>query len=156
SALLVTPLPDSKEIPLREVEIFDPFFSLTHILTYGGSSGEGAALELKVPDESKGKSIDTHEGTGDDERTKSGDDKSIDLNKEEETQEDEFVHTLDDYVPTDDETDDVDDEEYDCINKEMYDDVNVELKDVEPVDEGNGDKEMTDAEKVNAEHEEVN
>ncbi|GJW65128.1 hypothetical protein Tco_0117012 [Tanacetum coccineum] len=113
-------------------------------------SGEGAALELEVPDESKGKSIDTHEGTGDDERTKSGDDKSIDLNKEEETQEDEFVHTLDDYVPTDDETDDVDDEEYDCINKEMYDDVNVELKDVEPVDEGNGDKEMTDAEKDDA------
>ncbi|GJY11293.1 hypothetical protein Tco_0379478 [Tanacetum coccineum] len=29
SSLLVTPLPDSKEIFLREVERFDPFFSLT-------------------------------------------------------------------------------------------------------------------------------
>ncbi|GKD27010.1 hypothetical protein Tco_1233224 [Tanacetum coccineum] len=29
STLLVTPLPDSKEISLREVEKFDPFFSLT-------------------------------------------------------------------------------------------------------------------------------
>ncbi|GKA77490.1 hypothetical protein Tco_0783951 [Tanacetum coccineum] len=29
STLLVTPLPDSKEISLREVERFDPFFSLT-------------------------------------------------------------------------------------------------------------------------------
>ncbi|GJY21138.1 hypothetical protein Tco_0393704 [Tanacetum coccineum] len=29
SSLLVTPLPDSKEISLREVERFDPFFSLT-------------------------------------------------------------------------------------------------------------------------------
>ncbi|GKC76296.1 hypothetical protein Tco_1127070 [Tanacetum coccineum] len=153
--------------------------------------GDGAGLELEVPDEQKGKSIDIHEETGlkpgvpdvskddsseseyeswgvsdddddqqgDDERTESDDDKSVDLNKtddEEETQEDKFVHTPDDYVPTDDETDDVYDEEYDRINKEMYDDVNVELKDAEPTDEGKGDEEMTDAEKVNAEHEEVN
>ncbi|GKB57858.1 hypothetical protein Tco_0914044, partial [Tanacetum coccineum] len=57
---------------------------------------------------------------GDDERTKFDDVKSVDLNKTddgEETQEDVFVHTPDDYVPTDDETDDVDDKEYDCINK---------------------------------------
>nr|GEU32112.1 hypothetical protein [Tanacetum cinerariifolium] len=54
---------------------------------------------------------------------------------EEETQEDEFVHTHDDYVPTDDETHDVDDEEYDRINEEMYDDVNVDLKYVDLVDE---------------------
>ncbi|GJT16029.1 hypothetical protein Tco_0874735 [Tanacetum coccineum] len=37
---------------------------------------------------------------------------------EEETQEDEFVHTPDDYVPTNDEN--VDDEEFERINKEMY------------------------------------
>ncbi|GJR33604.1 hypothetical protein Tco_1209288 [Tanacetum coccineum] len=37
-------------------------------------------------------------------------------------EEDEFVHTPDDYVPTDDKN--VDDEEYECVNKEMYDDVN--------------------------------
>ncbi|GJZ89605.1 hypothetical protein Tco_0661387 [Tanacetum coccineum] len=67
-----------------------------------------------------------------------------------------FVHTPYDYVPTDDETDNVDDEEYDRINKEMYDDVNVELKDTEPADEGKGDEEMTDTEKLNAEYEEVN
>ncbi|GJY59207.1 hypothetical protein Tco_0459099, partial [Tanacetum coccineum] len=35
----------------------------------------------------------------------------------------------------------------------MYDDVNVDLKDAEPADEGKGDEEITDAEKVNAEHE---
>ncbi|GKD20168.1 hypothetical protein Tco_1221871 [Tanacetum coccineum] len=96
-----------------------------------GGSGDGAGLETEVPDELKGKSIDTHEGTGlrpgvldvskadssdseyqswgvsddnddqrgDDEITKSNDDKSIDLNKtdeEEETQKDEFAHTPDD------------------------------------------------------------
>nr|GEZ80492.1 hypothetical protein [Tanacetum cinerariifolium] len=79
---------------------------------------------------------------GDDERTESDDGKSIDLNKiddEEETQEDEFLHTPEDYVPTDEETNDVDDEEYDRINKEMYDYVNVELKDAELTDEGKGD-----------------
>ncbi|GKA97850.1 hypothetical protein Tco_0825744, partial [Tanacetum coccineum] len=49
-----------------------------------------------------------------------------------------------------------DDEEYDHINEEMYDDVNVELKDAELVDEGKGDEEMIDAEKVNVELEEAN
>ncbi|GJU36358.1 hypothetical protein Tco_1184712 [Tanacetum coccineum] len=164
----------------------------THMHQAGGL-GDEAGLEPEVPDEIKGKFIDTHKGTclkpgvldvskadssdneyessgisddddgddqqSDDERTKSDDDKSIDLNKkddEEETQEDEFVHTPDDYVPTDEETDDVDDEDYDCINKEMYDNMNVELKDSELVDKGKGDKEMTDAEKVNVELEEVN
>ncbi|GJU39136.1 hypothetical protein Tco_1192093 [Tanacetum coccineum] len=154
---------------------------------------EGADLESEVPDEPKGKSIITSEGTGskprvpdvskadsseseyeswgdtdddnddddqqsNDERTESDDDKSVDLNKtddEEEAQENEFVHTPEDYVPTDDETDDVDDEEYDHINKEMYDDVNVELKDAEAADEEKGDEEMTHDENVNAEHEEV-
>nr|GEV59708.1 ribonuclease H-like domain-containing protein [Tanacetum cinerariifolium] len=75
---------------------------------------------------------------------------------EEETQENTFIHTPDDYIPTDDETRDVDDEEYDCINEEMYDDVHMELKDVDPADEGKGDEEMTDVEKVIGELEEVN
>ncbi|GJR67471.1 hypothetical protein Tco_0013536 [Tanacetum coccineum] len=163
----------------------------THMHQAGGS-GDGVGLELEVLDETKGKSINTHEGTSlklgvpdvskadssdgeyeswrvsddddddqqsDDERTKSDDEKSIDLNKkdnEDETQEDEFIHTPDDYVPTNDETYNVDDEEYDHINKEMYDDVNVELKDAQSADEGKCDKEMTDAENINAEHEEVN
>nr|GEY25776.1 hypothetical protein [Tanacetum cinerariifolium] len=102
---------------------------------------------------------DNDDCQSDDERTESNDDKSIDPNKtndEEEIQEDEFLHRPDDYVPTDDETHDVDDEEYDRINEEMYDDVNVELKDVELADEGKGDEEKTNAKKVNAEHEEAN
>ncbi|GKC08883.1 hypothetical protein Tco_1000493 [Tanacetum coccineum] len=90
----------------------------------------------------------------DDERTKSDDDdKAADLNKTNDEEEDEFVHTPEKYVPTDDEN--VDDEEYDRINKEMYDDVNVELKDAEPVNEEKGDEEMTHVEQVNTEHEEV-
>nr|GEY05202.1 hypothetical protein [Tanacetum cinerariifolium] len=94
---------------------------------------------------------DDDDQQGDDERTESDDDKSVDLNKtddEEETHEDELVHTPDDYVPTDDETHDVNDEEYDRINEEIYDDVNVELKDVELTDKGKWDEEMTDAKKV--------
>ncbi|GJT83873.1 hypothetical protein Tco_1058215 [Tanacetum coccineum] len=120
-----------------------------------GGSGDGAGLEPEVPDEQKGKSIDTHEGIdlkprvpdvskadsseskyeswgvsddddddkqGDDKRTESDDDKSVDLNKtysEKETQEDEFVHTPEDYVPTDDETNDIDNEEYRKIKEEI-------------------------------------
>ncbi|GKD17286.1 hypothetical protein Tco_1206444 [Tanacetum coccineum] len=140
----------------------------THMHQASGS-GDRAGVQPKDPDEPKGKSINTHEATvidddddvqqSDDEITKSDDDKSVDLHKiddKEEIQEDEFVHTTDDYVPMDDETNDVDDEEYDGINKEMYDDVNVELKDAEFADEGKGDKEMTNADKVNAELKEVN
>ncbi|GJY29995.1 hypothetical protein Tco_0405762 [Tanacetum coccineum] len=98
-------------------------------------SSEGAGLESDVPDEPKGKSIDTSERTGlklrvpdvskadsseseyeswgdsdddddqqgDDERTESDNDKAADLNKTDNEEEDEFVHTPDDYVPTDDE-----------------------------------------------------
>ncbi|GJX57818.1 retrovirus-related pol polyprotein from transposon TNT 1-94, partial [Tanacetum coccineum] len=96
-----------------------------------GGSSEGASSKPEVPDESKGKTKDTNKGAGskpegdsedddndhksDDERTESDDNKSIDLNEiddEEEDQGDEFVHTPDDYVPTNDETHDVDNEEY--------------------------------------------
>nr|GEY59679.1 hypothetical protein [Tanacetum cinerariifolium] len=86
-------------------------------------------------------------GKGDDERTESNNDKSIDINRindAEETQKDEFVHTLDDYVPTDDETHDIYDEEYVRINEELYGDVNVEMKDVETTDEGKGNKLIND------------
>ncbi|GJT59927.1 hypothetical protein Tco_1003460 [Tanacetum coccineum] len=102
---------------------------------------------------------DDDDRQSDDERTESDNDKNVDLNKtddEEELQKDVFVHTPDDYVPTDDELHDVDDEEYDRINDDMYDDVNMEMKDAELADEGKGDEEMTNAEKVNAEHEEAN
>ncbi|GKD73145.1 hypothetical protein Tco_1331427, partial [Tanacetum coccineum] len=66
------------------------------------------------------------------------------------------VHTPENYVPTDDETNDVDDEEYDRINEEMYSDVNVVLKDTELEGEGKDDEEMTDAGHVDIEHENVN
>ncbi|GJV38941.1 hypothetical protein Tco_1417381 [Tanacetum coccineum] len=127
-------------------------------------TNEGAGSKPKVPDVSIAKSSDKEskieswgdseddddERKSDDERTESDEDKSIDLNKtdnEEESQEDELVHTPDEYVPTNDKTQDVDDEEYVRINEELYDDVNVKLKDVEPADESKEDEEMTDAEK---------
>ncbi|GJU55436.1 ribonuclease H-like domain-containing protein [Tanacetum coccineum] len=90
----------------------------------------------------------------DDERTESDEDKSIDLNKandEEEDQGYESVHTPNDYVPIPDETRDVDDEEYVRINKELYDDLNVDMKDAEPADEGKEDEEITNVEKVQQE-----
>ncbi|GJS85118.1 hypothetical protein Tco_0751659 [Tanacetum coccineum] len=109
-----------------------------------GGSSEGSGSKLQVPNEPKGKSRDTSVGVGL---------KPEDTNDEEE---DEFVHTPDDYVPTDDITQDADDEVYDHINEEMYDDVNVELKDSKLADERNGDEETTNTEKVDAEHEEAN
>ncbi|GJR33781.1 hypothetical protein Tco_1209465 [Tanacetum coccineum] len=132
-----------------------------------GSLSEGADLESEVLDELKGKSIGTSEGTGlkpgvpDVSKADSSESKyeslgdTVDLNKTDDEKEDEFVHTPEDYVPTDDETDDVDDEEYNRINKEMYDDVNVELKYAEPANEEKGDEEMSHAKRVDAKHEEV-
>nr|GEU39635.1 retrovirus-related Pol polyprotein from transposon TNT 1-94 [Tanacetum cinerariifolium] len=102
--------------------------------------------------ESKDDDNDDHKS--DDEITESDDDTSIDLNKtdsKEEPQGDKFVHTTNDYVPTNDETQDVDDEEYVHINEELYGDVNVEMKDDEPADKDKGDNEMTNAEKVQQE-----
>nr|GEU95801.1 hypothetical protein [Tanacetum cinerariifolium] len=105
-----------------------------------GSSSEGANSKSEVPDEPKVKSIDTSEGTG--------------------TQDDEYVHTPKDYIPTGDETNDesndIDAKEYDRIDEELYGDANVRLTYVEPDDKDKGDKEMTKFEKVEAEHENVN
>ncbi|GKE75871.1 hypothetical protein Tco_1537912 [Tanacetum coccineum] len=108
-----------------------------------GGSNEGADLEPEVPDEKK--QSDDEQNVSDNPRTS---------DDEEETQEDEFVYTPKNYVLTDDEN--IDDEEYERINKEMYDDVNVELKDAEIADEGKGDEEILDAEKVDAKNENVN
>ncbi|GKA31157.1 hypothetical protein Tco_0717462 [Tanacetum coccineum] len=109
-------------------------------LHQAGGSDDGPGLEPEVLDEPKGNEYE-YWGVSDD---------------DDDDQEDEFVHTPEDYVPIDDDINGVDDEEYRNINEEMYDDVNVKLKDAELADEGKGDEEMTDAEKVNAEHEEVN
>ncbi|GKA68461.1 hypothetical protein Tco_0768378 [Tanacetum coccineum] len=132
-----------------------------------GNKHSSSSKEQGVPNVSKADSFeseykswgdsdddnDDHHHQSDDKRTEFDDDKSVDLNKTNDEEKDEFIHTPDDYVPTDDEN--VDDEEYDRINKEMYDNVNVELKDAEPANEKKGDGEMTRAEKVNVEHEEV-
>ncbi|GJR56411.1 hypothetical protein Tco_1406932 [Tanacetum coccineum] len=65
--------------------------------------------------------------------------------KEEETQDDEYVHTPDYYVPTDEESHEenreFDKEEYD----ELYKDVNIMPKDTKPKKEGKGDAEKTNA-----------
>nr|GEV58783.1 DNA-directed DNA polymerase [Tanacetum cinerariifolium] len=76
-----------------------------------GSSGDGTGSKPRVVDEPKGKSIDTSKGTGlkpgvpdaDDVHTEMDDTKISDY--EEETQDDEYIHTPEDYVPTNDETD---------------------------------------------------
>nr|GEY03306.1 hypothetical protein [Tanacetum cinerariifolium] len=147
-----------------------------------------------VPDEPKGKSIDTSKGTGlkpwvpdvstsdssksyeswgnsgdeaykqgDDERTDS-DDESTEIDNlktsdDEEETEDEFVHTPLNYVSTNDETNDesndVTEEEYERINEELYGDVNVSLTNAEPNDKDKGDKEMSNNDTEDVEHENV-
>nr|GEV43223.1 hypothetical protein [Tanacetum cinerariifolium] len=157
-----------------------------------GASGDGAGLQPEVLDEPKGKSVDTHEGTGskpwvldvskansskseyksesdsvdkaneqsDDNHEQAGDeliksDNPRISDEEEETQDDEYVHTPEDYAPIDDETNDesndVDEEEYDRIDKKLYGDVNVRLTDAEKDDE-----EMTHAVHEHVEVENVN
>ncbi|GJV57322.1 retrovirus-related pol polyprotein from transposon TNT 1-94 [Tanacetum coccineum] len=137
-----------------------------------GDSSEGVDFESEVPDEPKGKSIDTSEGTGlkpgvpdvskcDSSKSKyeswgdSGDEDA----DEHETHIDEFVHTLEDYVPPDDETNDdsndVIEEVYERINKELYGDVNVSLTDSEPTYKNKDDEEMTVADYVNVNQEGV-
>nr|GEW00752.1 hypothetical protein [Tanacetum cinerariifolium] len=125
----------------------------TNIHQAGGSS-EGAGLELEVPNEQKGNDDDNDDQQSDDEKTMSNNLRTSD--DEEETQDDEFVNTPKNYLPTDDETNDVDYEEYDRINKEMCSDVNVGLKDTELEGERKDDKEMTDVGHVDVEHENVN
>nr|GEU39997.1 hypothetical protein [Tanacetum cinerariifolium] len=84
----------------------------------------------------------------DDERTDSENQMTNDEDKE---NEDAFVHTLKDYVPTDDETKDVDEEEYERISEELYGYVNVKLTDAEHNDEEKGDADMIDVAHVQVE-----
>ncbi|GKA94950.1 hypothetical protein Tco_0816988 [Tanacetum coccineum] len=130
-----------------------------------GGSSKGAGLEPEVLDEEKGKSSDTSEETGLKSRvldvSKAVSFESeyeswgvVDLNKTGDEEEDEFVHTPDDYVSTDNEN--VEDEEFERINKEMYSDVNVEMKDTKLEGEGKDDEEMTDAGYVDDVRENVN
>nr|GEV44098.1 retrovirus-related Pol polyprotein from transposon TNT 1-94 [Tanacetum cinerariifolium] len=134
-----------------------------------GGSCDGTGPKLGVPDEPKGKSINTDKGTGlkpkvpdmskadssksgdepqqaDDERTNS---ENQETNDDEEEFNDEFQHTPLNYVPTNDETNDksndVDEEEYDRIDKELYGDVNVHLTDAEQDDGNEDDADITNA-----------
>ncbi|GJZ46492.1 hypothetical protein Tco_0594088 [Tanacetum coccineum] len=137
-----------------------------------GDSSKGVDFESEVPDEPIGKSIDTSEGTGlkpgvpdvskcDSSKSKyeswgdSGDEDA----DEQETHDDKFVHTPEDYVPPDDETNDdsndVTEEVYERINKELYGDVNVSLTDVEPTHKDKDDEEITIADYVNVNQEGV-
>nr|GFA66790.1 hypothetical protein [Tanacetum cinerariifolium] len=146
----------------------------SHMLHPSGS-GDGVGSQPKVPDESEDKKTCTDEGTGtkpgvhdvskyqyeseneswgdsedydnvnDSDDVSKGDDDKADINEEEETQEDEYIHTPDYYVPTNEETNDenkeFDDEDY----NQLYKDVNIRLKVAEHKEVSKGDAEMTDA-----------
>ncbi|GKC28993.1 hypothetical protein Tco_1036287, partial [Tanacetum coccineum] len=133
-------------------------------------TSKGTSLKLGVSDVSKGDSFeseyeswgdsrdeDADDQQGDDERTESDDEPTETDNPktsddEEEIQDDKFVHTPEDYVPTDDESNDVTEEEYERINEELYGDVNVSLTDDESA-EKKDDAEMTVAGPVNVNQE---
>ncbi|GJV32075.1 hypothetical protein Tco_1392475 [Tanacetum coccineum] len=117
---------------------------------------EGTSTKPGVPDvptyesESENESWDDdgNSDADDNETTNSDEDKNPDLNlkddKEEETQDNEYVHTPDYYVPTDEETNDdnkeFDEEEHD----DLYKVVDVKSLNVECAKEGKGNTEMTD------------
>ncbi|GJS18227.1 hypothetical protein Tco_0412699 [Tanacetum coccineum] len=83
-----------------------------------GGSGDGTGSKPGVPDEPKGKFVDTYKGTGDDEDFQDSDDdlqqaddertdfENQEINDYEEESANEFVHTPEDYGPTNDETND--------------------------------------------------
>nr|GEX32745.1 factor of DNA methylation 1-like [Tanacetum cinerariifolium] len=137
------------------------------------------ALLHEIPNEPKGKSIDTHKGTsfkpevpnvskvdsseseyeswgdnGDEDSEYKQDDEKDALENEE--SEDAFIHTSEDYVPTDDETNDetkdVDEKEYERISEELYGHFNGKLTNSEHNDEENGDADMTNDAHVQVEH----
>nr|GEU61188.1 retrovirus-related Pol polyprotein from transposon TNT 1-94 [Tanacetum cinerariifolium] len=130
-------------------------------------SGDEVGFQPEVPEEPKGMSVDIHEGTGlnpgvpdvskaysseseYESLGDSGNEANVqETNDDEEESDNEFVHTPEDYVPTDDEADDetkdVDEEDYKRINEELYGDVNVRLTDAEHNDEEKEDSETTDA-----------
>nr|GEZ73233.1 hypothetical protein [Tanacetum cinerariifolium] len=113
-----------------------------------------AGVQVRDTPRDSNEDVDDDDQQSDDEQTESNNDKSVDLNKTDDEEEKEFLHTPDDYVPTDDEN--KDDEEYAHINKEMYDDMNMKLRDTEREGVRKDDEKMTDVGHVAAEHENVN
>ncbi|GKC67353.1 hypothetical protein Tco_1099951, partial [Tanacetum coccineum] len=75
---------------------------------------------------------------------------------DEEAQDDEYIHTPEDYVHNEDETNDESKEFDEQYYEELYGDVNISLKDAEPADKEKGDVEMTNTEIGDAELENVN
>nr|GEU45079.1 hypothetical protein [Tanacetum cinerariifolium] len=125
-------------------------------------SSKGADSESEVPDEPKGKSIDTSKGTSlkpvvpNVSTTVSSESKNEswgDSGDENKQGDDEDVLKSDD---DHEQADDVTEEEYERINEELYGDVNIRLTDAEPDDEDKGDKKMTNAKTKDAKHVNVN
>ncbi|GJT95536.1 retrovirus-related pol polyprotein from transposon TNT 1-94 [Tanacetum coccineum] len=144
----------------------------THMLHASGSD-DGVGSQPKVPDELQDKTTGTNKGIGtilripdvpkdqseseNESWGESGDDDDSNDDDDNDHDYDEFVHTLDDYVQTDnekhDESNDVTEEEYERINEELYGDVNVSLTDVKPANKEKDDEEMTVAGHVNVNQE---
>ncbi|GKC79947.1 hypothetical protein Tco_1130721 [Tanacetum coccineum] len=122
-----------------------------------GDSEEDDSNDDVSDDVSKGEDAE-NDGDGDNdasdnERTDSDEEENPNLtlkdNEEEETQDDEYIHTSNSYASTDEETNDdyreFDEEEYD----KLYKDVNVTPNVTERVKERKGDAEMTNAAQEN-------
>ncbi|GJY65431.1 hypothetical protein Tco_0467669 [Tanacetum coccineum] len=120
-----------------------------------GGSSEGAGSKPEVLDESKSKTKDTSEGVGSKPEVT---DVSKAMSLDQESDNEYWGESEDDdnIDRKNDETQYVDDEEYKRINEELYGDVNVEMKDAKPADKDKGDEEITNAEKVETEHKEIN
>nr|GEU71102.1 hypothetical protein [Tanacetum cinerariifolium] len=116
-----------------------------------GGSGDGASFQPEVLDEPKGKSVDTHEGTGLKPGDLDQDDEEDALESDDDLQQSDDERTESENPRTSDNEEETQKDEY-----EMYSDVNVELKDTELKGERKDDEEMTDVGNVDAEHEEVN
>ncbi|GJT56759.1 hypothetical protein Tco_0991813 [Tanacetum coccineum] len=126
-----------------------------------GGSSEGTGVSPRVPDESIVVPTTSSEGTGtkpevpDEEKVTSkatkdddDDDKSIDLEKtDDEETDDESVHSEEHVQDDDEETDD----EFVHGNEQVKDDEDEEMTHAEDADTWNGDEEITDVVKANAE-----
>ncbi|GJX63016.1 hypothetical protein Tco_0295916 [Tanacetum coccineum] len=163
-----------KETPATQVkEALKKSKQDSHMLHASGL-GDGVGSQLKVPDESEDKTTSTDEGTGvkpgvpdvptyesesdkeswgdsDSERVDSDSHKDVDPNlnlkedEEEETHDEEYVRTLDYYVPTNEESREENRESNEEEYADLYGDVNITSKDTKPEKEGKSDVKMTDA-----------
>nr|GEV21051.1 hypothetical protein [Tanacetum cinerariifolium] len=114
---------------LKEAQLKRPLKEANEIQTF---INKGTGLKPKVPDvsttessksenESWGDSGDEFDEQSDDDQEKADDERTEHDDKEEEIQDDAYIHTPEDYVPTDNETKEFDEEEY----EELYGDANI-------------------------------